>query len=229
MRLRVVRRNTEGRRAVRKYEMRQRAERVADTRRRILEATIELHRTVGPAAAEITEIARRAGVQRVTVYAHFPDEQSLLGACSAHWRGLHPAPDPSSWSQLDDPAERLRAGLRAMYTWYAETDPMTSNVLRDAELMETLRPIVAAGLGAWLERARVSLVEPFGYGDAAPEAVVAAVRVVTDVHGWRALAALGDDAADVAAGMVLSCGEPGRGQHSGPLDRTALDTGRTGA
>ncbi|MCY7302061.1 MAG: TetR/AcrR family transcriptional regulator, partial [Thermoleophilia bacterium] len=43
-------------------------------------------RTVGPAATQISEIARRAGVQRVTVYNHFPDEASLFAACSAHWR-----------------------------------------------------------------------------------------------------------------------------------------------
>ena len=81
----------------RKYELKKRAEQVGETRQRITEATVELHRTVGPAATQISEIARRAGVQRVTVYTHFPDEAALFAACSAHWRALHPAPDPAPW------------------------------------------------------------------------------------------------------------------------------------
>ena len=95
----------------RKYEQRKRAEQLEETRRRITEATVELHRTVGPAATQISEIARRAGVQRVTVYNHFPDEVSLLSACSEHWRALHPVPDPGAWLALEDAGERLRAGL----------------------------------------------------------------------------------------------------------------------
>ena len=78
----------------RKYELKKRAERLAETRRRITEATVELHCTVGPAATQINEVARRAGVQRMTVYNHFPDESSLLAACSAHWRALHPGARP---------------------------------------------------------------------------------------------------------------------------------------
>ena len=87
----------------RKYELKKRAEQVEATRRRITEATVELHRTVGPAATQISEIARRAGVQRVTVYNHFPDEAALFAACSAHWRALHPAPDPAAWLDDDGP------------------------------------------------------------------------------------------------------------------------------
>src|SRR5215204_2761955 len=109
----------------RKYELKKRAERLADTRRRITEATVELHRTVGPAATQINEIARRAGVQRMTVYNHFPDESSLLTACSAHWRALHPSPDLAQWRAVVAPGARLRRGLRELYAWYRETEPMT--------------------------------------------------------------------------------------------------------
>src|SRR5919206_1777486 len=138
----------------RKYELKKRAERLAETRRRITETTVELHRTVGPAATQVSEIARRAGVQRVTVYNHFPDDASLLAACSAHWRALHPAPEPSRWLALDDPGERLRFGLRELYAWYRETEPMTANVLRDAETLPALRAIVDGGFGAYLDAVR---------------------------------------------------------------------------
>ncbi len=186
----------------RKYELKQRAERVEETRRRITEATIELHRTVGPAATQISEIARRAGVQRVTVYNHFPDDASLLAACSAHWRALHPAPDPSGW-HADDPGTLLRLGLGELYAWYRETEPMTANVLRDAELLPALRPIIERGLGAYLQQVRGIITAPIRGRGRRRARVDAAARAAVDVHLWRALSPLGDaDAADLAAGLV---------------------------
>src|ERR671922_1904746 len=138
----------------RKYELKKRAEQVAETRGRITETTVELHRTVGPAATQISEIARRAGVQRVTVYNHFPDDRSLLTACSTHWRALHPAPDPTRWQAVEAPADRVRVALRELYAWYRETEPMTANVLRDAQTIPALRAIVDGGLGTYLDSMR---------------------------------------------------------------------------
>jgi AcrR family transcriptional regulator len=187
----------------RKYELRRRAERLAETRRRITEATVELHRTIGPAATQINEVARRAGVQRMTVYNHFPDQASLLAACSAHWRALHPAPDPAAWRAAEQPGARLRLGLRELYGWYRETEPMTANVLRDAQIVPALRPILEGGLLRYLEGARQVLIEPIDVRGRRRERVDAAARAAVDFHLWRALASLGDaDAADLAAGLV---------------------------
>jgi AcrR family transcriptional regulator len=187
----------------RRYELKKRAERLEDTRRRIVEATVELHRTGGPAATQVSEIARRAGVQRVTVYNHFPDEHSLLAACSAHWRALHPAPDPNGWEAAADPGERLRLALDELYAWYRETEPMTANVLRDAEIVAALRPIVENGLGRYLEQVRTTLAEPFRAHGRRRERIEAAIRAALDFHVWRALAPLGDrEASHLAAGLV---------------------------
>jgi AcrR family transcriptional regulator len=183
----------------RKYELKKRAEQLAETRRRITEATVELHRTVGPAATQISEVARRAGVQRVTVYSHFPDDASLLAACSAHWRALHPAPDPSAWD--DD----LRRALRELYAWYRETEPMTAHVLRDAQTIPALREIVDGGLGAYLGAVREILAKPFAARGRRRERLVAALGAAVDFHFWRALAPLGDaEAAELAAAFVES-------------------------
>ena len=184
----------------RKYELKKRAERLAETRRRITETTVELHRTVGPAATQISEIARRAGVQRVTVYNHFPDDASLFAACSAHWRDLHPAPDPTAWDG------DLRTALRELYAWYRETEPMTANVLRDSQTLPALRAIVDDGLGAYLDAVRGILAKPFGRS----KRVDAALRAALDFHFWRALAPLGDaEAAELAARFVeLAAVEP---------------------
>ncbi len=91
--------------------MRRRAERQDATRRRIVEATVELHRTVGPARTTISAVASKSGVQRHTVYRHFPDEASLLKACSGLFLARHPPPDPKSWTTLSDAGDRLKLAL----------------------------------------------------------------------------------------------------------------------
>jgi AcrR family transcriptional regulator len=179
----------------RKYELKLRGEQLQETRQRITEATVELHRTVGPAATHVSEIARRAGVQRVTVYNHFPDDASLLSACSAHWRSLHPAPDPDQWLHSADAEERTRSCLHRLYAWYRETEPMTGNVLRDAEVIPELRRVLDQGLGGYLEYVRNTLIDPWSGLAQDVEALRASVAAVTDFHFWRSLAPLGDERA----------------------------------
>jgi AcrR family transcriptional regulator len=187
----------------RKYELRRRAERQQETRRRITEATVELHREVGPSETRISEIARRAGVQRLTVYNHFPDEAALFAACSAHWQAQHPPPAPAAWAALADPHERLRAALRDLYAWYRETEPMLANVLRDMETLPALRSVIEGGLGRYLESVRELLAEPFRPRGRRRDRVDVALRAALGFHLWRALAPLGDDeAAELAAGLV---------------------------
>src|SRR6266542_1454813 len=103
----------------RRYELKQRAQRQADTRRRILEATVELHVERGLVATQITDIAQRAGVDRVTVYRHIPDLASLFKACAAHYYSAHPLPDPTAWAAIGDPQARLRHGLGELYAYWA--------------------------------------------------------------------------------------------------------------
>src|SRR3712207_7425417 len=74
----------------RRYELKARAATQRQTRERIVQATVDLHREVGPARTTVAEIARRAGVQRLTVYNHFPEEAGRFGACQARWLQLHP-------------------------------------------------------------------------------------------------------------------------------------------
>jgi AcrR family transcriptional regulator len=111
--------------------MRRRAEHVDQTRQRIVEATVELHGSVGPAATTIAAIADRAGVTRLTVYRHFPDDAALFGACSAHWISRQQLPDPGAWSQIGDPAARLRAGLADLYRFYRAGADMLTCLYRD--------------------------------------------------------------------------------------------------
>jgi AcrR family transcriptional regulator len=90
----------------RRYQLRKRADAMEATRRRITEAAMELHGTVGPARTTMTAVAERAGVQRQTVYRHFANEEELFAACSRHFASQHPWPDAGGWEAIADPAER---------------------------------------------------------------------------------------------------------------------------
>lgn len=139
----------------RTYTLKARAESQAETRRRIVEAAVDLHSTVGPSKTTISMIAEKAGVQRHTIYAHFPDERSVLMACSGHALEQDPIPDATAWRAIGDPAERLRVGLRAVYDWFERNESLTACVLRDAENYAPVQEIMALryapAIGAWHE------------------------------------------------------------------------------
>lgn len=111
--------------------MRKRADDVMHTRQRIVEAAIRLHGTIGPAATTVSALAEEADVTRLTVYRHFPDELALFTACSQHWAAGQTFPDPEAWKLIDDGRDRLAAGLRDIYRFYREAEPMLTNVRRD--------------------------------------------------------------------------------------------------
>jgi AcrR family transcriptional regulator len=134
--------------AKRKYELKQRAEDMAETHLRITEAAIDLHGTVGPARTTLSAVAKRAGVERRTLYRHFPTEADLFHACSTHYFAANPFPE------LD--TENLERALGELYAYYERTAPMLGNVLRDAEQVELAREAVAP-LHAYLEAAADAL------------------------------------------------------------------------
>jgi AcrR family transcriptional regulator len=129
----------------REYKKRKRAESEAETRERIAAAAAALHGEIGPAKTTVSAVAERAGVQRATVYRHFPDDDALFEACSSHWNARNAPPDPNAWAAIEDPAERLRVALAELYDWYARTEYMLAKLFRDQSLV----PAVAKQLGAY--------------------------------------------------------------------------------
>jgi AcrR family transcriptional regulator len=123
----------------RPYRMSERARSQEETRQRIVEATMHLHEELGPRATTISAIADKAGVQRLTVYRHFPDETAVFQACTAHWLSLNPPPDPAGWAAIEDPAARLAAALTAFYRYYARTRRMWSASFRDVAEVPALQ------------------------------------------------------------------------------------------
>jgi AcrR family transcriptional regulator len=166
----------------RAYRKRRRAELEDETRLRITEATVDLHGTVGPARTTVSAIAERAGVQRATVYRHFPDERSLIAACSAHWTAANPRPDVARWAAIADPDLRLRAGLGELYAWYDRTEYMIEKTTRDAAFSEPLREAMARA-AAWHAAAADVLAGP----GAVPAPVRAAIAHALAFETWRSL------------------------------------------
>lgn len=123
----------------RRYTQKKRAESRDGTRDRIVAAAVKLHEELGPRQTSISALAERAGVQRLTVYRHFPDEEALIAACSSHWLGLHPPPDPARWAALADADEQARAALTALYVYYQGTQRMLAAILRDEPLVPAMR------------------------------------------------------------------------------------------
>ena len=186
----------------RKYELKSRAAAQQQTRERIVAATMELHKEVGPALTTVAEVARRAGVQRLTVYNHFPDEAELFGACQAHWMQLHPLPDLAAAMAADDPAERVRATLRGYYRWYRETEPMAQNIQRDRGAVPALDSLMLRTADARLDHLADALAAGFGVSDERR----ALVRLALDFWTWRRLTHEGlddDAAADLMAGVAI--------------------------
>jgi len=111
--------------------MRQRAEDQQRTRERIVSATAALHGSVGPKNTTISAVAEKAGVQRLTVYRHFPTEESLFLACSSHWLSENPPPDPGDWEEVENAEQRTARALGAIYGYYRRTNSMWRLVYRD--------------------------------------------------------------------------------------------------
>jgi AcrR family transcriptional regulator len=174
----------------RKYELKKRAEDMVETRRRITEAAVELHGTLGPARTTMSAVASRAGVQRHTVYRYFPTEDDLVAACSAHFIAANPWPDPGAWLELGDPDERLARALDELYAYYERTEPMYSNVLRDAELVTAVRAALEPQ-AALLARYAGILAAGRPERGRRRRVVEAVLAHVLAFETWRSLAILG--------------------------------------
>jgi AcrR family transcriptional regulator len=186
----------------RKYELKQRAESLGATRARIVAATVELHESVGPAQTTISAIAERAGVQRLTVYRHFPDERSLIGACSSHWSALNPAPDPSVWAEIDDPEERLGVALGSIYAFYRRTERMTGNILRDLPGSPALQEVAAPMFEYWTG-VRKLLERGWNAQEGKSKLLHAAIGHALEFDTWRSLTQREGLDDDEAAGAMV--------------------------
>ena len=186
----------------RKYEMKRRAERQKETHRRITEAAVELHQTVGPARTTVSAIADKAGVQRHTYYAHFPELKDLYQACMGHYVERNPVPEPSSWADIADAEERLRVALSEVYAYYSGNEPMVSNVLRDAALDPIVQEIMVPFDQYW-ETVRDVIADAFEASGERHEELLGAIALAQDFQTWRTLVRQQELSQDRAVELVV--------------------------
>lgn len=172
----------------RPYTLKRRAERQAETRRRIVEATSELHCTIGPTRTTVSAIAELAGVQRHTVYDHFPDELLLFQACGQHFAATHPPPDVTRWRSAE-------GGLRELYAYYEANAQAIELVLRDSALVPVGRGLLA------LQGAAAQALAP-------RPAALPVLRVVTAFATWRELTGSGLTSRAAARAMARLISSP---------------------
>lgn len=186
----------------RRYRKRRRAEQEEETRQRITEATAELHGSVGPARTTVAAIAEKAGVQRATVYRHFPDDEALFNACSAHWLSENPLPRLDEWEAIKDPAERLRTALDQLYAWFDRNSYMVEKTTRDVTLVPALQPSMRA-FAAWFQAATDVLLTGRRERGKRQRLVAAAIGHALDFETWRSLVERqGLSRADAVASMA---------------------------
>lgn len=191
----------------RKYELRRRAERQAETRRRIVEATVALHQELGVARTTISDIAAQAGVERATVYRHFADERALLTACARHYQAQHPPPDPGPWQQIADPVARLRTALTEVYVYYRGTERMVGRTERDLPDLPVFQEVLAPWVAHWT-RVRDALATGWPVPEERRAIIAAAVGHAIAFSTWRSLVREQglDEACAVAAMVAMVCG-----------------------
>jgi AcrR family transcriptional regulator len=193
----------------RKYELKARAESQRATRDRIARATAELHEEKGVAHTTVTEIARRAGVTRLTVYNHFADLSELLPACAAHYERLHPVPDLGGVLAQADPGERLQGALARLYSWYRETEPMYGKLFSDRASVPELDRFLEENFDRMQAELAEDLAAAFGVRGRRAERMLALTRLALDFWTWRRLSREGLDdeaAADLMAAAIATNG-----------------------
>jgi AcrR family transcriptional regulator len=179
--------------STRKYTKTRRAQQQDETRARIVDATVKLHESLGPAQTSIKAIAETAGVQRLTVYRHFPDDASLFEACTTRYLELHPPPQPSAWAAIDQPGERSRIALLAFYRYYRQTEKMWCVAYRDVDQVAALQAPMGR-FEAYLDLVTDGLVRAWHTTRAARKSLKLTLRHALRFSTWQSLkdAKLGD-------------------------------------
>ena len=170
----------------RKYTQRKRAEQQDLTRQRIVNATMDLHEELGAARTTVSAVAKKAGVQRLTVYRHFPDDAALLEACTTRWLELNPPPTGEDWHRIAEPHDRVEAAMADFYAYYRATAGMWQSSYRD---MDTV-PALAARMELvenHLDGLAADLAAPLSADDGADHRARIVVRHGLRFQTWQSL------------------------------------------
>lgn len=190
----------------RKYQLKRRAERQDATHQRILDATIALQERVGVYGTTISAVAEQAGVERLTVYRHFPDETALLTAATTYYLKANLLPDPEPWRDIANPELRLRVGLTTAYAYHQQTERVIGHLIQGMPF----KPVICDALEGYSAHwRRVQQILSAGWEVSNPALIAVAVGHSLSFNTWHTLVRdLGLDnaqAVELMMGMVRSC------------------------
>ena len=141
-------------------------------------------------------------MSRPTVYSHFPDERSLITACSQHWSLASPRPDTAVWKEIADPRTRLRTALEQLYAYYAPRERMLANVIRDSTLMPSVSEALQHTTGPYLQSAAEALATGWETRPRDRPKQLAVLELALHFHTWQTLTRSGGLANKEAARLM---------------------------
>lgn len=144
----------------RKYSMDSRTAAVAETRQRIIDATVQLHDEQGISGTSMQDVADRAGVALATVYRHFPTVDELVPACGGRSLELNPLPTSSVFEGLESGEERISRLVKDLHANYARGARTYEVGFAEAVTM----PVVAqfmAEMSSYISMLVAGAAEPF--------------------------------------------------------------------
>src|SRR4029079_17571439 len=167
--------------AKRSYTMHRRATLEAETRERIVRATVALHAKHGGLGTSYAMIAKRAQGALQKVYNHFPELGALFDACTGHVLDRAPPLGLESFQAGPSPPARLRLLAQAVYARHVFLATWMRISWYEAALIPELREIIARGNAA-LRQLIVAAVATDG---AAHAGFVDAAFVLLDYPAWQ--------------------------------------------
>jgi len=187
--------------APRAYDRSRRDEAMAETRQRIVDATIALHAEQGSSRTTYAMIAERANVAIPTVYNYFPTLTDLFGACITDTTSRAPVVGPKTLAGASDPGHRLAALVPALFARYRFLVPWLRWSQHEAHLIPELGAFHARFREQHLQLIR-DAIAPRG-GRRAAAAAVGLVEVLTRYSSWETLTKDHGFSDDQAAAAVL--------------------------
>jgi AcrR family transcriptional regulator len=182
----------------RTYQLGRRAESAEETRRRLVQATFELHGEQGIAATTMKQIAERAGVSVGTVYHHFATLDDTISACGQMVMATYPPPTEAILGGVPTMKQRLAVLARALFE---HLDDVGFDMVRvDRDRLPIVRRFVDEELTHRIALTRAALA-PF----AIDRGQIRIAAALLDIGVYRALQGAGlslDQAADAIADTI---------------------------
>jgi CheY-like chemotaxis protein len=159
-------------------------------------------------------VAGPGGVQRPSVYAHFPDGPAIFRAGTAHWLHLNPLPDHERWTAIASFDDRVETAIRDVHAWWERTADDLIPVMADMGRVAAM----AEAIDFWRERTGdwvAAVLAGHGLRGRRRARTEAALRHALALETWRSLTApdgmTPSEAVRLLSGFVRQAAAKGEG------------------